>query len=112
VPRKMRLRAVTWNKKLGCNPAAVIEGHSMQQTKLSIKDMCCAEEVQSLEKAIGRLAGVSEVRPNLLNRAVLVIHDPGLTSSEDLIRAVNQAGMKARAGERDEGSSPSKNLHL
>src|SRR5438309_8639806 len=84
----------------------------MQQTKLSVKDMCCAEEVQRVERAIRRLAGVSEVRPNLLNRTVFVVHDPGLTSSEDLIQAVNQAGMKAGEGERDEASSPSTNWHL
>jgi Zn2+/Cd2+-exporting ATPase len=84
----------------------------MQQTKLSVKDMCCAEEVQSVERALRQLTGVQEVRPNLLNRTVLVIHDPGLTSSEDLIHAVNQAGMKASAGETDEASSPSRNWHL
>ena len=84
----------------------------MQQTKLSVKDMCCAEEVQSVERALRQLAGVQEVRPNLLNRTVLVVHDPGLTSSEDLIRAVNHAGMKASAGETDEVSSPSRNWHF
>ncbi len=84
----------------------------MQQTQLSIKEMCCAEEVQSAEKAIQRLAGVREVRPNLLKRTVLVIHDSGLTTSEDLIRAVNQAGMKATVGQTDKASSPPRNWHL
>jgi Zn2+/Cd2+-exporting ATPase len=84
----------------------------MQQTKLSVKGMCCAEEVQSVERAIRRLAGVSEVRPNLLNRTVLVVHDPGRTSSKDLVRVVNQAGMKASAGETGQESSPSEDWQL
>src|SRR5882672_8071830 len=84
----------------------------MQQTKLSVKDMCCAEEVQSVERAIRRLPGIQDVRPNLLNRTVLVVHDPGLTSSEELIRVVNQAGMKASAGGTDEGISPGRNWRL
>jgi len=74
--------------------------------------MYCAEEVQSVERSIRRLIGVEDVRHNLLNRTLLVIHDPGLTSREDLIRAVNQAGMKASAGERNEARSPSRNWHL
>ncbi|MGH9426921.1 MAG: heavy-metal-associated domain-containing protein [Terriglobia bacterium] len=86
----------------------------MQQTKLSVKDMCCAEEVQTVERAIRRLTGVQDVRPNLLNRTVLVVHDLGLTSTEELIRAVNQAGMKASTGETDEIGivAPAKNWHL
>lgn len=84
----------------------------MQETKLSVGDMCCAEEVQSVERAIRHLIGIQDVRPNLLNRTVLVVHDPDLTSSEDLIRAVKHAGMKASVGETDVISSPSKNLHL
>jgi Cd2+/Zn2+-exporting ATPase len=74
--------------------------------------MCCAEEVQSVERAIRRLTGVEEVQPNLLNRTVLVTHDLGLTSSEDLIRAVNQAGMKASVGVTREEDLSSEDWHL
>ncbi|MFN8006823.1 MAG: cation-translocating P-type ATPase [Terriglobia bacterium] len=84
----------------------------MEQTKLSVRDMCCAEEAQAVERAIGRLTGVREVRPNLLNRTVLVVHDSQLATGEDLICAVNQVGMTASAGETDEGSAPSSGWRL
>jgi Cd2+/Zn2+-exporting ATPase len=84
----------------------------MQETKLCVKDMCCAEEVQTIERAVRHLNGVQEVRPNLLNRTVLVIHDQSLTSKEELIRVVNQVGMKASTGEADEQSSLSRRWHF
>ena len=84
----------------------------MQQTRLSAKDMCCPEEVRAVERALQSLQGVQEVRPNLLNRTVLVVHDSRLTSSGELIQAVNRTGMKARASEDPQESVPSKNWHL
>ena len=84
----------------------------MQQTRLSVKDMCCAEEVRAVERALQTLQGVQEVRPNLLNRTVLVVHDSRLTSSGDLIRAVNRTGMKGSASETPQESLPITNWPL
>ena len=84
----------------------------MQQTQFLVKDMCCAEEVQAVERALRKLQGVQEVRPNLLNRTVLVVHDSRLTSSEELIQAVNRTGMKASASEAPRESPPLRNWHF
>ncbi|MEW5976256.1 MAG: heavy-metal-associated domain-containing protein [Acidobacteriota bacterium] len=67
----------------------------MEQTKLSVNNMCCAEEVHTAEKAVQELPGVQEVRANLLNRTVVVTHDPSITTSDGLIRALTQVGMEA-----------------
>ncbi len=84
----------------------------MQQIRLSVKDMCCAEEVRAVERALQTVLGVQEVRPDLLNRTVLVVHDSQLTSSGDLIQAVNRTGMKASASEAPLESLPLRNWHL
>src|SRR4030095_13194409 len=84
----------------------------MQQTGLSVEAMCCVEEVRAVERVLQTVQGVQEVRPNLLSRTVLVVHDPNLTSSGDLIQAVNRTGMKATASEALQESLSSKNWHL
>jgi len=84
----------------------------MQQTRLSVEAMCCVEEVRAVERVLQTVQGVQEVRPNLLSRTVLVVHDPNLTSSGDLIQAVNRTGMKATASEAPQESLSSKNWHL
>lgn len=82
----------------------------MEQTKLSVNNMCCAEEVHTVEKAVQELPGVQEVRANLLNRTVVVIHDPSITTSDGLIRALTQVGMEASREEAE--TSRSGNWHL
>ena len=37
--------------------------------------MDCADEVAILEKVLGSLAGVREVRPNLIGAKLTVVHD-------------------------------------
>jgi len=66
----------------------------MEQTKLIVSNLCCAEEVRTIEKTVQELPGVQEVRANLLNRTVVVTHDLSMTTSE-LIRALTQVGMEA-----------------
>jgi Cd2+/Zn2+-exporting ATPase len=83
----------------------------MEQTKLTVQNMCCPEEVRTVEKTLRQLPGVAEVRANLLDRAVQVLHDPELTSGDDLVRALSSTGMKASAEEIPGQAAPVRNWH-
>lgn len=67
----------------------------MEQTRLIVNNMCCAEEVDTVERMVQELPGVQEVRANVLKRTVVVTHDPSMTTSDGLIRALTQVGMEA-----------------
>jgi Zn2+/Cd2+-exporting ATPase len=64
------------------------------QTTLRISGMDCTDEVAILEKVLGPLEGVREVRPNLMGAKLTVVHDERITP-ERLIDAIALTGMKA-----------------
>jgi len=58
--------------------------------------MDCADEVEAIQRVLKPLAGVREVRVNLLGGKVKIFHDQRVTSPL-LIKTIGAAGLKASA---------------
>lgn len=71
-------------------PPVLGESH----TTLRVAGMDCADEVEAVERALKPLAGVREVRVNLMGGKVVVAHDRSVTI-EKFIQAIAGAGLKA-----------------
>lgn len=56
--------------------------------------MDCADEIEALERVLRPIAGVREIRINLIGGKVTLAHDETVTV-EDLIRAIAPTGMRA-----------------
>ena len=78
------------------------------RTTLRVAGMDCADEVAAIERELKPLAGVAEVRVNLMRGTVTVGHDAGV-SPEALRMAINKTGLRAQlaetGGEEDSASS-------
>jgi Cd2+/Zn2+-exporting ATPase len=74
------------------------------ETTLRVAGMDCADEVETVERALKPLPGVQEVRVNLMGGKVVVAHDITMRS-EQLIAAINKAGLKATR-DQAEGREP------
>lgn len=73
------------------------------RTTLKVGGMDCADEVEAVERALKPLAGVRDVRVNLIGGKVVVAHDRSITTDQ-LIRAIAGAGLKA-SPEKAEGTA-------
>lgn len=60
-----------------------------------IEGMTCASCVQSIEKSVGKLSGVSNVSVNLATEKMNVAYDEAANSVSDILKAVSDAGYKA-----------------
>ncbi len=70
------------------------------QTMLRVVGVDCAEEVSVIQRALKPMAGVREVRVNIMSGKAIIAHDEKITP-EALIKAINDAGLKAtREGEK------------
>ena len=70
------------------------------QTTLRVAGIDCAEEVSVIQRALKPLAGVREVRVNIMSGKAIIAHDEKITP-EVLIKVINDAGLKAtREGEK------------
>jgi len=67
--------------------------------------MDCADEVAAIERVLKPLAGVREVRANLMGGTVTVAHEAGVTEAQ-LIEAIARAGLKASGVESGGSSRP------
>lgn len=72
-----------------------------------VRGMDCAEEIATLRAELGKVAGVSDLRFDLLHRKLVVDLDPASGSVESIVRAVARIGMSAEpwAERREEDSS-------
>jgi Cd2+/Zn2+-exporting ATPase len=78
------------------NPSAV----GNLQTTLKVAGVDCAEEVSVIQRALKPLAGVREVRVNIMSGKAIIVHDESITP-EVLIKLIDGAGLKAtREGEK------------
>ena len=77
--------------------------------KYTISGMSCAACSARGEKAVKNLKGIKEVNVNLLTNSMLVSYDEPLTSQE-IIKAVTNAGYGAQLAESDQ-KSKSKNTN-
>ena len=76
------------------------------QTTLKVAGMDCPDEIAAIERALKPLAGVGEVKVNLIAGTATIAHEASVTS-EQLIKAIGIAGLKASPmleehGEEDE----------
>lgn len=65
---------------------------NQQQTVFTVPDMSCMHCVKAIEGALGRLAGVSEVRIDLATTEVRVQYDAAITDLAALAAALVAAG--------------------
>ena len=85
-----------------------------QVTTLRVEGMDCADEVAALERALKPVTGIRDFKVNLMAGNVTFAHEKEL-STDDLIRAVGQAGLKACAiveGEEQETSASAQRARL
>ena len=64
----------------------------MKQITLKVQGMTCQHCVQTIEKSVGKLAGVNEVAVNLANGQVDVHMDERKVSEAELRAAIENAG--------------------
>ncbi|MGV3255636.1 heavy metal translocating P-type ATPase, partial [Streptococcus suis] len=64
----------------------------MKQASYPIQGMTCASCAMTVEKAVGKLAGVEEVSVNLATEKLSVSYDEKLLGLEDIRQAVEKAG--------------------
>lgn len=66
-------------------------------TLLRAEGFSCPSCVSKIEKQVGRLDGVGNVKVHFASGRVEVDHDEAKTSVDDLIAAVDKAGYKSKA---------------
>ncbi len=66
------------------------------RTVLRAEGFSCPSCVSRIEKQVGRLDGVSDVKVNFASARIEVDHDPATASVDDLVAAVAKAGYTAR----------------
>lgn len=62
-----------------------------------VEGMDCADEVALLERKLAPLAGVREITADIVGGRLRVKHDPAKTSRHELLQAIDETGMTARA---------------
>ncbi|HLE45035.1 MAG TPA: heavy-metal-associated domain-containing protein, partial [Methylomirabilota bacterium] len=66
--------------------------------ELVVEQLDCADEAAQIEAAVGRLAGVIEVRPSVGSRKVVVHYQPDRIGPADIQAAIERLGMTVRHG--------------
>jgi copper chaperone CopZ len=64
---------------------------TLKVTELEVAGMCCQSEVTLIEKKIGTMKGVHNLKVNLLLRRVAVTHDEEVASVNAMLRVLNWA---------------------
>lgn len=67
----------------------------MTTTTLRAEGFACPSCVSKIEKQVGRLDGVSDVKVHFASSRIVVNHDEAKQSVDDLIAAVDKAGYKS-----------------
>ncbi len=65
-------------------------------TTLRAEGFSCPSCVAKIEKQVGRLKGVESVKVHFATARVVVVHDPSVATTDDLVAAVAKAGYTAR----------------
>ena len=74
-----------------------IQVQNPTHTVLRAEGFACPSCVSKIEKQVGRLDGVSNVKVHFASSRIEVDHDPSRQSVDDLVAAVAKAGYKAKA---------------
>ncbi|MEW6488631.1 MAG: heavy metal translocating P-type ATPase [Thermodesulfobacteriota bacterium] len=68
----------------------------LRQVALVVPEMDCADESALIEKALGKLAGVEQLRFYLVSREVRVEYDPTRIDPDRMVEAVRRTGLEVR----------------
>lgn len=82
---------------------ALHEVADAHETVLAVSGMDCGEEVAAIERVLRPIAGVGQMRVDLIAGRVTISHEAGVTP-EELIAAIARAGLTARL---PDGAGPS-----
>lgn len=66
------------------------------KSMLRAEGFSCPSCVAKIEKAVGRLDGVEDVKVHFASSRIEVDHDPEVVSVDDVVAAVAKVGYKAR----------------
>lgn len=78
--------------------------------KFDITGMSCASCSAHVEKSVSKVAGVQEVQVNLLTNSMTVVYDDSVTSSGEIVSAVEKAGYGACPIQRQASSQAHSSL--
>src|SRR5436309_12689959 len=78
-------------------PLATDHEAKNREATLPIEGMTCASCVRRVERALGKVAGVSEASVNLATEKARVVYDAGLADPDQLRAAVEKGGYKVGA---------------
>ncbi|MFS7981543.1 putative translocase [Helianthus anomalus] len=67
----------------------------LEKTYFDVLGLCCSSEVPLIDKILRPIEGVYDVSVIVPSRTVIVIHDPLLVSSLQIVKALNQARLEA-----------------
>ena len=68
---------------------------SATRTLLRAEGFSCPSCVNKIEKQVGRVEGVDEVKVHFASSRIEIDHDPAVASVDDLVAAVRKAGYTA-----------------
>lgn len=69
---------------------------NLTHTLLRAEGFSCPSCVNKIEKQVGRLDGVENVKVHFASARIVIRHDVGKVSVDDLVAAVGKAGYKAK----------------
>ena len=69
----------------------------IETQKLIVEGMDCQDEVQIIEKKLKSLSGIKSFEIYLATQSVKVVYDPSLISIQQIIKSIDETGMKALA---------------
>ena len=81
----------------------------MKKERFGVSGMTCSACSAHVEKAVGKLNGVSAVQVNLLTNSMTVEYDENILSSQDIVDCVVNAGYGAAPESADADNNKSKN---
>lgn len=85
------------------------------QTTLKVAGMDCPDEIAAIERVLKPMAGIAEIKVNLMAGTATIAHDKHITP-EQLIEAIGTAGLKAslqgESGAEDEHGDGSRKAQL
>lgn len=81
----------------------------MRKERFGVSGMTCSACSAHVEKAVGKLNGVSAVQVNLLTNSMTVEYDENILSSQDIVDCVVNAGYGAAPESADVDNNKSKN---
>ena len=73
-----------------------VGSQNIVKSMLRAEGFSCPSCVAKIEKAVGRLDGVEDVKVHFASSRIEVDHDPEVVSVDDVVAAVAKVGYKAR----------------